>query len=177
MAHRIEVSPTIPDTRAIVRKRHLESLGFSVQDVHLVDVYTLGFPLEREELESVASMLTNPVTQQAGVDEPQTPNHFNWAVEVGFLPGVTDNVGSTARQGIEDLLGPERTYKVYSSQTTFLSGDLSRAEVTSIAESLANPLIQRIHIKSYDEFKKEGGMPLVISPVLLTPPTGKPYPS
>ena len=28
---------------------------------------------------------------------------FDYAIEVGFLPGVTDNVGATARQTIEDF--------------------------------------------------------------------------
>jgi len=169
MAHRIEVLSRIPDTRAAVRKRHLESLGLSgrIEGVHLVDVYTVCSSLENERLESVASMLANPVTQQATVDEPQAPDSFQWAVEVGYLPGVTDNVGSTAKQGIEDLLGIERTSNVYTSQVTFLSGDLSREDVALIAESLANPLIQRIHVKSYDEFQSDRGMGLVIPQVKL----------
>ena len=169
MAHRIEVSSIIPDTRATVRKRHLESIGFAgrVEDVHLVDVYTVDSSLKDGDLESVASMLTNPVTQQARVDQPLNPDKFQWAIEVGYLPGVTDNVGSTARQGIEDLLGTERKSGVYTSQVTFLSGELSRDEVALITESLANPLIQRIHIKSYGEFQRDRGMGLVVPQVKL----------
>src|SRR3989344_1178028 len=167
MAHRIEVSSRVPDARAAVRKRHLESLGFSgrVKEVHLVDVYTLGFSLERGQLESVASMLANPVTQQATINQLPSPNQFRWAVEIGYLPGVTDNVGSTAKEGIEDLLKAqrakfwtERTGNVYTSQVTFLSGDLSREDAALIAESLATPLVQEIQVKSYDEFKRDQGM-------------------
>ncbi len=171
MAHRIEVSSRIPDTRAAVRKRHLESIGFSgrIGNVHIVDVYTIGSSLRAEELKSVASMLTNPVTQQAIADKMQARDNFQWAwaVEVGYLPGVTDNVGSTAKQGIEDLLGSERTSMVYTSQVTFISGDLSREEVALIAESLANPLIQRIHIKSYSEFQRDNGMDIIVPQVIL----------
>ena len=50
-------------------------------------------------------MLANPVTQRALVDKPLMPRRFDWALEIGFLPGVTDNVGNTAREAIEDLLG------------------------------------------------------------------------
>ncbi len=169
MAYRIEVSSTIPDTRAIVRKRHLESLGFSsrIKDVHLLDVYTIDSLLGEEELGSIASMLTNPVTQRATVDESHVPYNFTWALEVGYLPGVTDNVGATVMEGIEDLLGAEREARVYTSQVTFLSGDLSRDEVASVAASLANPLIQRIYIKSYDEFQRDKGMDVVVPRVKI----------
>lgn len=30
---------------------------------------------------------------------------FDCAIEVGFLPGVTDNAGATAKQTIEDYFG------------------------------------------------------------------------
>jgi phosphoribosylformylglycinamidine synthase subunit PurSL len=169
MTHRIEILSIIPDTRAIVRKKHFQSLGFSskIKHVYLVDVYTIDSSLKRKELDLVTSMLTNPVTQHVTVDKSQTPDNFQWVVEVGFLPGVTDNIGSTVKQGVKDLLGSKVTAKVYSSQVTFISGNLSRNEVVLIAESLANPLIQSIHIKSHDEFQADKGMDVVVPQVKL----------
>ena len=171
MAHRIEVRSIIPDTRAAIRRRRIETLGFSerITDTHIVDVYTIGSALQEDTLDSVASMLTNPVTQHATVDTPQAPDDFQWAIEVGFLPGVTDNVGTTTREGIEDLLGNKHIAEAYTSQITFLSGDLTESDVTFIANSLANPLIQRITIRNYNEFQREGGMGLIIPEVRLGP--------
>lgn len=172
MVYRIEVSSTIFDARAAVRQHHLGGLGFSgrITDVRLVDVYTIDTIdscLEREELTSIASMLTNPVTQQSTIDRSWTPEDFQWAIEVGYLSGVTDNVGATAKEGIEDLLGAERQVRVYTSQVTFLSGDLSSDDIASIAETMANPLIQRIHVNSYDEFQRDRGMDVVVPQVKL----------
>jgi len=168
MAHRVEIESTIPDTRADVRLRRLEGLGFSsIETIDVVDVYTIDALLEASELESIAKALTNPVTQQSRVAQA-TSLSFDWAVEIGYMPGVTDNVGTTARESIEDLLGQLQPGDgVYSSQITFLSGDLSREDVENIAQSLANPLIQRIHIKAYDEFKINHGMDVVFPHVKL----------
>jgi len=172
-AHRIEVVSTIDDARASVRKTRLHNLGFDVESVEIADVYTIDTSpiyddlvpdLTDFDLEGIASMLTNPVTQEAHHD-PHSPENFNWSLEIGFLPGVTDNVGNTASESIGDLLGDRRD--VYSSQVTFLSGDLTREDVEQIASSLANPLIQRIHIKSFDEYQSGRGMGAVIPIVKL----------
>src|SRR3972149_4671136 len=98
MVNRIEVITRTGDTRAEVRKRKIQSIGFHVEDVNLADVYTLDISPSEQELISVASMLSNPVTQEAGINQSKMPEKFDYAVEVGFLPGVTDNVGTTARE-------------------------------------------------------------------------------
>ncbi|MBR9675859.1 phosphoribosylformylglycinamidine synthase [Candidatus Woesearchaeota archaeon] len=171
MANRIEILSTIPDTRAKVRQEKLRSLGFSgVEDANLVDVYTIDSNIGLSDLERVANMLANPVTQDASVDLPQAPNNFDWAIEIGYQPGVTDNVATTAKESIEDLFGTKLgdDQGVYTSQLTFLTGNnLSREEVQNIAESLANPLIQRISIKDRQEYSTGGGMGVVVPKVRL----------
>jgi len=150
MAHRIEVIAKKEDTRAEVRKRKIQSMGFKVDEVSLVDVYTLDTHPDSKELISTASMLSNPVTQEVGIDQAKAPERFDYAVEVGFLPGVTDNVGTTAREIVEDKT--KRTSEgqtVYSSQVMFLSGNLSRDEAVQIGDSFSNPIIQRASVKIY----------------------------
>lgn len=169
MAHRIEISQEIPDTRASVRKKELESIGFSgISDVKLVDVYTIEGELSQEELSHVKDMLANPVFQRGYVD-CFNKSKFDFAVEIGYLPGVTDNVGNTTREGISDLLKREfEGQTVYSSQLMFLSGNLTREDAERIADSIANPLIQRIHVKSRDEFSASGGMDIVVPRVKIS---------
>jgi phosphoribosylformylglycinamidine synthase len=159
------------DTRAEVRKAKLERAGLAgrLTSVGITDVYTVDLNLDQKGLESSASRLANPVTQDASIDRPQAPEIFDWAVEVGFLPGVTDNVGNTARETLEDLLrlkaGPGMG--VYSSQITFLSGQLSRADAELAGYTLANPLIQSIKVKDAGEFKRDGGMGIGVPRVKL----------
>ena len=171
MAARIEIKSEIEDARARMRKRQLESMGVAgkVHDVQLVDVYTIDAPLQKVDLQRVGSMLADAVTEHATVDVPQVPEHFDWAIEIGYHPGVTDNVATTAREGVEDLLKTklEEQQGVYSSQVTFLRADLSQNDVRMIAESLANPLIQRTSIKRFDAFQREQGMGIVIPRVRL----------
>ena len=174
MVHKIEVAPKIPDTRAQIRKNQLQSRGFSIDDLQLVDVYTVNVDLDNHELKQIVLMLSNPVIQYVTIDKSQYPEQFNWAIEIGFLPGVTDNVGNTARQSLEDKLKTRlpQDKGIANSQLMFLSGNLTRDEATEIANSLANPLIQRIHIKSYNEFKLSNGMEVIYPGVILdTRPT------
>jgi len=168
MAHRINIISKIDDARAKVKNRQLHDSGFSnLNGVHLVDIYTIDRDLGTDQLERISSMLANDVFQEVRIDEPSAPEEFDYAVEVGFLPGVTDNVGTTAGQCIEDLLGIKIDGQgVYSSQLMFLSGHLSRDEAVRIGKSFANPLIQSIRVKSRNEFQEEG-MGIVIPRVRI----------
>lgn len=171
MAHRIEVFSRVSDTRASVRRRKLGGMGYGarIKEVSIVDVYTLDKDFSPEELEKIAEALSNPVTQGFAVDKPAEMPAFDFALEIGYHPGVTDNVGHTAKEIIQDLLkikfvDPEA---VYTSQVTFIQGSLTKEEVQTIGESMANSLIQRIYVKSAEEFAKEGGMGLRVPRVKL----------
>jgi phosphoribosylformylglycinamidine synthase len=163
MAHRIEVFSKIDDARGKIKKKKIESMGFKVKDVQIVDAYTVDSDLSQEKLEKISSMLANSVFQTT------SPNLrlFNYAVEIGYLPGVTDNIGNTAREGIEDLLKTKSSGQVCSSQIMFLNGDLTKDDALCIGENFANPLIQRINVKSYDEFNRENGMDVIFPKVNL----------
>jgi phosphoribosylformylglycinamidine synthase len=102
---RIEIASRHPDTRAATLQKTLSSRGFEgkIHSLELIDVYTLAVDLSSSQLSQVAQMLANPVTQTASIGIPAPHALFNWAIEVGFLPGVTDNVANTVREGIEDL--------------------------------------------------------------------------
>ena len=101
--HRIEVQYKT-DPRLKVRTDRIRSLGFPIDELHVIDIYTIStnsHDFTPEELREIGTQLINPVVQTCTVDTA-TIAHFDTAIEVGFLPGVTDNVGTTARQTIED---------------------------------------------------------------------------
>lgn len=92
MSRRIEIAQTISDARAEKMKERVRSDGIPLKDLKLLDVYTTDLNLSEAHSGKVSEMLINPVFQKqiSGIrDFPK----FDYAVEVGFLPGVTDNVG------------------------------------------------------------------------------------
>jgi phosphoribosylformylglycinamidine synthase II len=94
------------------------------------------------------------VTQKSSVGE-HLAEGFDWLVEVGFLPGVTDNVGRTARETVETFLGRSlgELGGVYTSRQYLIWGNLTRAQVEQIATGLlANTLIQRFEIRSKEQW-------------------------
>src|SRR5512144_339410 len=108
MAHRIEIAlrENIRDARGERIKREIEHFfHLPVLKVRTIDVYTVDADLSSGELEKVASdPLCDPVIQTWSIDRPESAD-FDFAVEVGFRPGVTDNIGRTAREAIEYLTG------------------------------------------------------------------------
>src|SRR3990172_5028445 len=173
MPHRIEVKSKIPDGRAKTRQRKLKSAGFNVGSVEIVDVYTIDADLTPEQLQETADSLINPVVETATIDDAQRPEFFEAAIEVGFKAGVTDNVGTTAKNGIEDLVKRElEGQTAHFSQVTFVESDsedlpIQDKESRAIADALHNPIIQRIDIRGYTEFIEDGGMGVYVPRVKL----------
>jgi phosphoribosylformylglycinamidine synthase len=170
-AFRLEIRNFVKDTFASTRLKKLKESGFKVEQIALTDVYTINKNFDDDKRSQIGQMLVNPIFENFKINEPNVENNFDFALEIGFLPGVTDNVAHTAKESIEDLLKTEFIYPdedVYSSQITFLKGDLAREDVQKIGELIANPLIQRIHIKSKDEFDEGHGMDLITSKVTIS---------
>ena len=169
MISRVEILTTVFDSRAELRKKNKK-----IKSITLIDAYTIDKKLSPVELNMIGSAVSNPVTQQFCVrsdkdDKSFSVNKFDWAIEIGFLPGVTDNISHTVKQIIEDLLNIKfiNNEGVYSSQITFVTGNLNNIEIEQITSSLFNPLIQRTHIKSYKQFIKDSGMDMIVPKVVL----------
>ena len=172
MAIRLEIISTVPDTRALTRKNNFYSLEIKneIKDISVVDIYTIDKKIDKKNLETLSSLFYNPSVQKASYTTPLHPEKFDWVIEIGFLPGVTDNIANTSREMIEDKFkikfGVDEG--VYSSQVTFITGKLKLDEVTKIAESLYNPLIQRAIIKSIKDFLVNKEMGILIPKVTIT---------
>lgn len=175
MVTRIEVSTKIYDTQASIRKKKLENTGFhKINSIKIADVYTIDKDLTPRELSQFASMLANPITQGAVISTSNKSIYdahanWKWAIEIGFLPGVTDNISSTAKEMLEDRFGLKfkQSEGIYTSQITYLRGELSSKDAADIASSLSNPLINRISIKNYQEYLKDKGMDFIVPKVVL----------
>jgi len=167
---RIEVFYKVPDARAQTKLKKLHAMGFDkVKGLKLVDVYTVATPnLDEKDLQRCGELLSNPVLHDFLVGKPFVPKEFDFVIEIGFLPGVTDNVGNTARETIGDIFKEKaKGTEVFTSQMLFLEGNILQEEAEKIANSLANPLIERIHVKSKEQYTADNGMNLIIPRVKL----------
>lgn len=171
MIHRVEIATQVTDARSLIRKKQLAALGLSgkIRHVHVVDVLTLAKRLTQIQIAEITALFTNPVVHTADMFHFLTDRQFTWAVEIGFLPGVTDNVAMTAKEMIEGLLKIKFSGSdgIYSSQMILIDGNLLTADIEFLALQLTNPLIQRIHFKPWETYTRDRGMDKVVPIVTL----------
>ncbi len=148
MSHRIEVclkQALVDPAGKRLKSRIALDLGIIVGDLHVGDAYIIDRDLNRDQLELIVEeVFRDPVIQEASIDKPLSIS-FDHLIEVGFRPGVTDNVGRTSREAVERTLhinfGPDEG--IYTRKLYFITGDISEEQVARIAKDLlANDLIQ-----------------------------------
>jgi phosphoribosylformylglycinamidine synthase len=170
MALRIEVSSKVPDSRANKYTSHLQAIfpDLTIENVQVIDVYTIDKDFQDFEITQISNALINPLIQAASLKNTQI-NKAQYAIEIGFLPGVTDNVAHTTKEIIEDLLkiNFKDSENVYTSQLIFFQTNAKKNQINQIASSLINPIIQRVHIKDSDQYNKDQGMDLIVPKVKL----------
>ncbi len=172
MSVRIGVHKTVPDSRARVLLEKFKALGAkSLRSVAIEDAYILDIELPLKGQKRVAEALMNPVAEAALINTAWSPGNFSHAIEIGFHPGVTDNIGNTCRELVEDLLTMRfrEEEAVYSSKVYFLQ-NASDSEAKKIADSLHNPLIERSRIMTQKEFSKTQGFGTHVPRVKLPEP-------
>ncbi len=157
---RIEVLSPADDGRAIHIQTLLRTAGHKAK-VRVVDVYTS----KSNKLNSpkFTEAVTNPITQTLGAELTD----FNWALEIGFLPGVTDNIGHTATE-LLTLAGDNDNTPCYSSRLYLIQSTADKSAIETLSEQLANKLIQRIHIKDANQFAADNGMDTIFPEVTLS---------
>ena len=173
MAYRIEVSyrENVKDVPAQKLKKKLKTdLNIDVEATHVVDVYTVDATLDQRTFDIIRSDAFVDSVIQKSINDDFTLFDADWVIEVGFKPGVTDNVGRTAKEVIEAISGAsfQNGEAVYTSRMYFLKGALSETDVVRIAEgTLANTLINRYAHKTIDQYKRDGGMGVYVPRVTL----------
>jgi len=170
MISRIYVAPKIKDSRERLFLKSWNNLDLSakVSGVSIIDSYLIDSELSTSLLLKVANALTNQVLEKFSINKIPEEKKFIYAVEIGFLPGVTDNVGSTTKETIIDLLHLKKDAKlsVYTSRIFLISGKIKLEDAKKIALSLHNPLIERTYIAEASEIKKDD-LPLKTPEVIL----------
>ncbi len=142
-----------------VRKRIVEDLHINVDSVRTIEVYTFDADLSEKELNLLGEKLFADPVIQVFSDKPLAGD-FSWLIEVGFKPGVTDNVGGTAKKASEDIL-KTTLHGVYFSRQYLINGNITEEEAERIAGGLlANSMIERWVITGILDWDKEKGVHL-----------------
>jgi len=144
-----------------VARKIRSELGMAVDDVRIVSVFTLeGVSPEQVDTVLERAALHDPVLHEVSL--APLARDFDWILEVGFRPGVTDNEGRTARETLGVVLGLSKSelesVRVYTSRQYLIRAGLDEAGVRRIAaDLLANELIQRFEYKSAAQWAASPG--------------------
>jgi len=153
---------------------------------NFINSYLITHELGNDKILKIAEALTNPILEEFSINkfpgvrhqDPRCPTScFTYAIEIGFKPGVTDNVGHTVKETIVDLLhdvrrqSPRRrtsetNLAVYTSKIFLIYDSKNEKKIEEIASSLYNPLIERAYVASFKEIQKKG-LPLKVPKVIL----------
>lgn len=142
-------------------------LSGKIKTLKIVDCYLLSHEIQKNNVIKISEVLTNPVLEKSSIN--YLPEKFTYLIEISFLPGVTDNIGNTAKETMTDLLHLKRdaSLNVYSSKIFLFSGKITREDMNKISSSLHNSLIEKALIVSYKEIEKTKNLPLVVREVIL----------
>jgi len=168
MIYRIEIGlkDGVPDARGRgVIHRAEGALKMAIAQCRTRDVYKVAANIDAAKAAVVRKTFADPVVAESAIGRLPAPEDFDWLLEIGFKPGVTDNVGRTARGALKDVAGRDLEWEeqVYTSIQYFLSGELSREDVEHLGKDLlANTLIQTIDVFPREEW-------LAAEPVLTAP--------
>ena len=173
--HRLEIffRDADLDTRGPLLRDKLNSLELStvIEEVWLSEVYTLEGDFSQIRLQEAAGLLLNPVIHDCLINEARPLNSAEVILEVGFLPGVTDNVAHSATETLADAWGKplELDQGVYSSTIYYLkaAAALTVEDRRLVGRILANALIERLDWKEGARYEADQGMDCIIPRVRL----------
>jgi len=151
-------------------RRIRDYFGWHVGGARVIHILTLDTGLSEQELDSVRrEVFTNPITQISAYHS--LAKDFDWAVWVGFRPGVRDTAGSVAVEAISDFAGRSLGHaeEAYTSKLYLLrDARLDRSQLETIArELLANDIIQQWRIFSRSRWDDVNGIGIIVPRVVL----------
>ncbi|MBT3584953.1 MAG: phosphoribosylformylglycinamidine synthase, partial [Halobacteriovoraceae bacterium] len=156
---RLEVEPLIPTLKndSICRQAQ-QFLNIKLERMSEIQFYLIsGAEHKKPELQELIGktgheVFCDPITSRYQLRSYDLGQHQDpqFVVEVSYKPGVTDNTGHSASEGLKLL---EISAEVASGKLYFLHGNLNLGEAQTVAfELLGNELIENVFVYSYKEF-------------------------
>ena len=154
--HRVEVTtkllPGLVDVRGEAVRRQLQAdLGIEVGSIRSIMGYLVRGRLTSDQLLlALRELFTDPVIETGLVNDTLLEDHDlmgmpELVIQVGYKPGITDNPGNAALDGLRTLLGEDAPddLAVSTTRTYVFTGVPEDADPFVIAKSLYNRQIER----------------------------------
>ena len=112
---------------------------------NFIDSYLISHKFSNEKILKIAKALTSPILEEFSIDKFPKIQNFTYAIEIGFKPGVTDNVSHTVKETVIDLfhLKNNSDFQVYTSKIFLFSEKKKLEDIKKISLSL--------HVKIHQE--------------------------
>ncbi len=121
------------------------ALGMNLEALYHERRYAVSGELDQATVERVAHLLADPVLSQAetfALDQIAPNDLGDWAIDIAYRSGVTDNEGESARLGAERA-GIAGVQRVRTVQRVYVQGNVDHAAVETLTrELLANELVE-----------------------------------
>lgn len=173
MINRVYVAPKVSDSRGKVLCKSFNALGLKskVTNVEVIDSYLIDAHFNNNELHTIGTLLTNKNLESYSINTMPDVSGFSYVLEVGYAPGVTDNVARTVMEEISETLKKPfvGSDAVYTSKVYLLAGKLNIEDVNKIAQANHNSLIERARIVLLSKINNKQGfnLPLEVPAVIL----------
>lgn len=154
MVYRIEVAKHKEyQSEANILKKQIESdLSVSLKKLFIIDVYLIHCDhlTESDIKRSAEELFCDPIIEEFKIDESIAINQkFDYIAEIGYKPGVKDNLADTSRDALIDML-PHIKDKdiIISTARQYLFQGIENEELLHriLLDGIGNPLINRWNI-------------------------------
>ena len=153
MASRLSIAPK---SSKDISKTKLKDYQKHISQVKVLQSYTIDLKLSNEDNAELEQLFSNPEIEEAKWSQEISDYDFDYIVEISYLPGVTDNIGSTAKQSISQFFKKQfqDSDKVFSSKIWLMKTSLKQEDLEAACLSLYNPLIEKAKIMKKEELEK-----------------------
>lgn len=113
-------------------------------------LYWLDLNVDRAQAQGVLEQLCDPVAEVGALGVLPDPPAAQLALQIQFLPGVTDSVGKSIVSAARDYLGPSASGQGYSGMLYFAAGLGEQELLEAARRCLFNPLIESARVFRLD---------------------------
>ena len=159
MVSSVEVAfrPGFRDVFAGGRKGEISDLGFDIESIRGVGVYTVEASRPAERFEAACrELFADPLTQDVSLDSPAEGRmtDWDWMIHVRKKPGVKDNVGETSAKalGLMEAIESGDNASVLTSVKYFINGGINSQEE---AESAAKQVLGYESVEEWSVISRE----------------------
>ena len=157
--HRVEVTPRsgdgMVDVRGeLIKRSLLNDHNIRVEEVRSILGFLVKADIAADSVKDVVDILFADPIIEIGVcndeilsDATLFPNRPDAVISIGFKPGVTDNPGTAALDGLKTLHSDIDVHSAVSTTVTYAFHGLDDSiDIEWLAKQLHNPLIERAEV-------------------------------